>query len=54
MSASTVMARSPPIVMARLVRATCRGTTLVQVARTSRAMTVEGDRAMTIGGSQPS
>ncbi|MGD0433288.1 MAG: hypothetical protein ABSA58_19575, partial [Acetobacteraceae bacterium] len=27
------------VVMARLVRATCRGTVLVQVARTSRAMT---------------
>src|SRR5271168_5261325 len=29
-------------VMARLVRATCRGTVLVQVARTSRAMTWRG------------
>jgi hypothetical protein len=30
----------PPHVMARLVRATYRGTVLEQVARTSRAMTV--------------
>jgi hypothetical protein len=29
-------------VMARLVRATCRGAVLVQVARTSRAMTLVG------------
>jgi hypothetical protein len=29
--------------MARLVRATCRGTALAEVARTSRAMTVKTD-----------
>jgi len=32
----------PSTVMARLVRATSRGRVLVRMARTSRAMTVEG------------
>ena len=41
-----VMARISPLVMVRLVRTTSRGTVLVQVARTSRAMTLNG-RAMT-------
>jgi hypothetical protein len=45
-----VMARHPKTVMARRVRATYRGTVLIQVARIHRAMTVLGCRAMTITG----
>jgi hypothetical protein len=43
------MARRFVFVMARLVRATRSGTVLVEVARTSRAMTKTKRRAMTIG-----
>jgi hypothetical protein len=38
--AGLMAARCILIVMARLVRATCRGTVLTQFARTSRAMTI--------------
>jgi hypothetical protein len=46
MALRAIVMALPAIVLARLVRATSRGTVLVQVARTSRAMTLRGARTL--------
>src|SRR5580658_302913 len=49
---TAVMARAPYTIMARLDRAIARYIALMQVARSSRAMTARGARAMTMYGAR--